>query len=282
MRPATAIKTLAHRVLPRPLVNGVWNFSSDIKDLPARLASPLTPRPWRVWHNVGGGDFHLIGQQYFAWFRVAARLQPDAHVLDMGCGAGRLAFPLSEYLVANGVYTGFDLSERALGFARRHVRGAAQFNFVKAEVQSREYGGAGVKAAGYRFPAETDSVDAALAISLFSHLLPEDAAAYLREAGRVLKPGGRLCLTGFLVEPGMNLEPAVLPLAPYRDGAWAADLKEPERAIGYERAVFEAWLQDAGLELAEPVEPGHWAGVTRMGEFQDRIIVEKRRPSGPS
>ena len=275
MRPATAFKSWAHRVLPRPVVNGVWNLASDVKDLSVRLSSPHTPRPWRVWHNVGGGDFHQIGQQYFDWFRVSARLKPNAHVLDMGCGAGRLAFPLADYLDAEGAYTGFDLSERALGFARRHIRGAAQFTFVRADVQSREYGGAGEKATGYRFPADADSVDAALAISLFSHLLPEDAAAYLREAARVLKPGGRLCLTGFLVEPGMALEGVVLPLAPFRDGAWTADPNEPERAIGYERAVFEGWLQDAGLRLAEPVEPGHWSGLSRIGEFQDRIIVEK-------
>ncbi|WP_440958870.1 class I SAM-dependent methyltransferase [Oceanicaulis sp. LC35] len=275
MRPATAFKSWAHRVLPRPVVNGVWNLASDVKDLPLRLRSPGVPRPWRVWHNVGGGDFHLIGQQYFDWFRSSARLQPDAHVLDMGCGAGRLAFPLADYLDAQGAYTGFDLSERALGFARRHARGAAHFNFIRADVQSREYGGAGAKAAAYRFPADDESMDAALAISLFSHLLPEDAAAYLKEAGRVLKPGGRLCLTGFLVEPGMTLDAAVLPLKPFRDGAWAADPREPERAIGYERAAFEGWLRDAGLQLAEPVASGHWSTAVRAGEFQDRIVAEK-------
>ena len=275
MGPATAFKSWAHRVFPRPLVNGVWNLASDIKDLPVRVKSPHPPRPWRVWHNVGGGDFHLIGRQYFDWFRISANLRPNAHVLDMGCGAGRLAFPLADYLDAEGAYTGFDLSERALGFARRHARGAARFNFVRAEVESREYGGAGAKASAYRFPADDESIDAALAVSLFSHLLPEDAAAYLREAGRVLKPGGRLCLTGFVVDPDMLLETAVLPLKPFRDGAWAADPREPERAIGYERQVFQSWLDDAGLRLAEPVTPGHWSGPVRIGEFQDRIVVEK-------
>ncbi|WP_306017341.1 class I SAM-dependent methyltransferase [Oceanicaulis sp. MMSF_3324] len=240
-----------------------------------RLKAPGAPRPWRVWHNVGGGDFHQIGQQYFEWFREGAHLTPSAHVLDMGCGAGRLAFPLAQYLGSKGGYTGFDLSERALGFARRHVRGPARFTFIKADVQSREYGGAGSKASGYRFPVEDDSIDAALAISLFSHLLPEDAAAYLKEAGRVLKPGGRLCLTGFLVDPRMSLDDAVLSLKPFRDGAWAADPREPERAIGYEQSAFEAWLDRAGLYFAEPVEAGHWSGPTRVGEFQDRIIVEK-------
>lgn len=276
MGPATAFKSWAHRVLPRPFVNGVWNLASDVKDLPVRLKSPGAPRPWRVWHNVGGGDFHQIGREYFDWFRISARVQPDSHVLDMGCGAGRLAFPLADYLDADGAYTGFDLSRRALGFARRHARGVARFNFVRADVESREYGGAGAKAAAYRFPAEDDSIDAALAVSLFSHLLPEDAAAYLREAGRVLKPGGRLCLTGFLVEPDMALEGAILPLKPFRDGAWAADPREPERAIGYERSAFEAWLDEAGLELAEPLAPGHWSGPHRAGEFQDRIVAEKR------
>jgi SAM-dependent methyltransferase len=275
MGPATAFKSWAHRVFPRPWVNGVWNLASDIKDLPVRLSAPGAPRPWRVWHNVGGGDFHQIGRSYFDWFRLSTGLTPDAHVLDMGCGAGRLAFPLAQYLGADGAYTGFDLSERALGFARRHVRGSAAFSFIKSDVKSREYGGSGGQAAGYRFPAEDASVDAALAISLFSHLLPEDAAAYLREAGRVLKPGGRLCLTGFIVEPDMALQGAVLPLQPFRDGAWAADPREPERAIGFERAVFEGWLEAAGLKLAEPVLPGHWSGPTRIGEFQDRLVLEK-------
>ena len=36
---------------------------------------------------------------------------------------------------------------------------------------------------GIVFPVEAASIDAALAISLFSHLLPEDAAAYLKERG---------------------------------------------------------------------------------------------------
>ena len=276
MGPATRFKNWAHRIVPRPVMNGGWNLASDLKDLPMRLKTPGAPRPWRIWHNVGGGDFHQIGQQYFEWFRKGAHLTPSAHVLDMGCGAGRLAFPLAQYLDSAGAYTGFDLSERALGFARRHVRGPARFTFVKADVQSREYGGSGSKTSSYRFPVEDESIDAALAISLFSHLLPEDAAAYLKEAGRVLKPGGRLCLTGFLVRPGMLLDDAVLSLKPFRDGAWAADPREPERAIGYEQSAFEAWLDRAGLRLAEPVQAGHWSGPIREGEFQDRIIVERR------
>ena len=275
MGAANAVKTWTHQTLPRPLVNFLWNLASDARDLPARWRTPGAPRPWRVWHNVGGGDFHQIGQAYFSWFQRSAGLEPSAHVLDMGCGAGRIAFRLAEYLNAQGRYTGFDLSERALRFARQHVHGEADFAFVRADVQSREYGGAGDKATGYRFPVEAASIDAALAISLFSHLLPEDAAAYLKEAGRVLKPGGRLCLTGFIVEPGMELSDAVLSLQPFRDGAWAADPREPERAIGYERAVFEVWLREAGLQFAEPLEPGHWSTPLQAGEFQDRIVLQK-------
>lgn len=273
------ISRLVHATLPRPLVNLVWNAASDLKDLPARLDSSRPPQPWRLLHNVGGGDFHAVGRHYFALFREASGLKPCDHVLDIGCGAGRLAFPLAAYLDGTGRYTGFDVSRRALAWARRHVRGAARLDFVHAPVRSREYASRGEAGSAYRFPAEDASIDHALAISLFSHLLPEDAAHYLAEAGRVLKPGGRLFLTAFIADAAAQERLAqsdtILAMRPISKTAFAADPKEPERAIAYDRAAFEDWIARAGLRYAAPVTPGHWSHSVRRGEFQDIVVLEK-------
>ena len=126
---------------------------------------------------------------------------------------------------------------------------------------------------GHHLPFADDSLDSVICCLVLCTVPYPDKM--MREVRRVLKPGGRLCLTGFLVEPGMVLTDAVLPLSPYREGAWVADSREPERAIGYERAVFEDWVRQAGLRLAEPVEPGHWSTPQRTGEFQDRIVLER-------
>lgn len=273
------ISRLAHDVLPRGLVNFVWNAASDLNDLPARLAPGRPPVPWRVVHNVGGGNFHELGTRYFAFFEAAVDLDPGDHVLDIGCGAGRLAFPIGAYLDETGRYTGFDISRRALDWAQRHVTSRAVMTFAHARVRSREYASRGEPARRYRFPAADRSIDHALAISVFSHLLPEDAAHYLTETGRVLRPGGRLFATAFLVDAAVSERlgtgVAGLPMVPFRDQAWAASPKEPERAIAYELAAFEDWIAAAGLRYAAPVVPGHWSRPDIEGEFQDRIVLER-------
>ena len=280
MRVTNGIKRLVHGVLPRAFVNFVWNLGSDARDVLLGRRKAGRPQPWRVWHNVGGGDFHATGRHFRDLFAEAVNLQPGFHVLDLGCGAGRLAFPLAESLDETGRYTGFDLSGRALGFARKHVTSRARIEFVRAQVESREYAASGQKASGYVFPAEDNSVDAALAISLFSHLLPEDAAHYLAETGRVLKPGGRVFLTGFLVEAeqkgGIGNPDHFLPMRPFADGVWAADPRHPERAIGFDRALFDQWVKAAGLVWAAPVVAGFWSRTGGAGDFQDTIVLEKR------
>lgn len=273
------LKQWAHAHIPRGMVNLVWNLASDLKDLPARLTRSGPPTPWRVWHNVGGGDFHQIGARYFAYFKEATALRASDHVLDIGCGAGRLAVPIVGYLNETGRYTGFDLSKRALAFARTHVSGRARVHFEHAAVASAEYAGRGVSAAQYRFPVKTGSVDAALAISVFSHLLAEDAAGYLAETGRALRPGGRLFLTGFLIDHAVQARleqgEAKLALQRFDADSWAADPKHPERAIGFDRAQFDAWVTQAGLRWVGEPEPGHWSRREVLGEFQDRIVLEK-------
>ncbi len=272
------LKRLVHALAPRSAVNFAWNLASDARDLPARFRDPR-PRPWRVIHNVGGGDFYATGTAFFDLFRDAVDLQPGAHVLDIGCGAGRLAFPICAYLSADGRYTGFDIAPAALRFAQAHVKGACAVDFVHADLASQEYARRGARAEDYRFPAADGSVDAALATSLFSHILPEVAQAYLREAGRVLRPGGRLMLTAFLVNAQDRDRPgsARLALQPFGEAAFAADPRHPERAIGFDEAAFLGWADSAGLNGVGEIHRGDWRAIAPTGgEFQDRLVLEKR------
>ena len=172
------LKQLIHQTAPRPLVNLFWNVASDMKDLPVRLRD-RRPRPWRIVHNIGGGDFYRGGARLFDQVREAAGLTPGAHVLDIGCGAGRLAIPVCAYLDETGSYTGFDIVRSGLSFARRVAVGRCAVRFIHADLTNREYGQAGSDAAGYRFPAEDASKDLAVATSLFTHVEPDVAAAYL-------------------------------------------------------------------------------------------------------
>ena len=74
---------------------GYWGILKDFVN--RALTGELRFPPWWL-RDVGGGDFRAVGQKFLHLFTELADLQPDERVLDIGCGCGRIAFPLTEYL----------------------------------------------------------------------------------------------------------------------------------------------------------------------------------------
>jgi SAM-dependent methyltransferase len=129
-----------------------------------------------------------------AWAQVLSHyIQPDSHIMDVGCGCGRTA----RILVNNpniAKYTGFDVVEPYIAWCNRYfgeIHGD-RFRFHHLDVRTERYNPNGLltgKTA--RFPAPDASVDLLFAASLFTHLMPEDVIAYGSEMKRVIKPGGQ-------------------------------------------------------------------------------------------
>ena len=184
------------------------------------------------------GDFKKAG----AWFRqgaVDAGLEPHHQVLDLGCGVGRLAVALSDYLDGRGRYVGLDTDRKAIRTCKKQIGSKLpQFSFVWADVFNTHYNQTGeAKAAQYRFPFDDDTFDFVFSNSLFTHLVPDDARNYFHEIGRVLKPGGRTMNTMFLlnevsrplVEGGESRQGE---LHPFGDLAW---VKQARASRGLDR-----------------------------------------------
>lgn len=121
-----------------------------------------------------GGDFITVGKLELALLKSLGLGEKD-YVIDVGCGSGRLALPLS--LFPSLRYLGTDIVPDLLDHARR-VSARPDWSFVRTD--------------GIRIPAENDSADWVCFFSVFTHLTHEDSFRYLREAKRVLKPGGKI------------------------------------------------------------------------------------------
>jgi hypothetical protein len=108
---------------------------------------------------------------------------------------------------------------------------------------------------------------------VFTHLLPDDAANYAAQSGRVLRPGGRLFSTWFLVDvelaDGARFDFAI-PGAGYR----TIDAETPEAAVGYRFEDVEAMLGAAGLDVVD-VRRGYWSGNEGLA-LQDFVVATKR------
>jgi ubiquinone/menaquinone biosynthesis C-methylase UbiE len=105
-------------------------------------------------------------------------------VLEFGSGTGRFAERLLDrHLPGDAVYHGVDLSDTMVALARERLS-----RFGERASVSKSDGSPATGAA----PA---SVDAFVSTYVLDLLPADDIRAVLAEARRVLKPGGRLCVT---------------------------------------------------------------------------------------
>ena len=105
-------------------------------------------------------------------------LRPEHFLIDVGCGPGRLAAPLSQYLT--GRYLGIDIVPELVQYA------ATQVNRPDWRFET---------AAGFTIPAADGEADMVCFFSVLTHMLHEQSYLYLAEAKRVLKGGGRIVFT---------------------------------------------------------------------------------------
>ena len=261
----------------RRAASGAW---LDLVGLPGRLRDPSRwSEPWQAVHNVGGGDYARAGKDLLEQLRLHAGLTPACDVLDIGCGTGRLAQPLVDFLNETARYTGFDASGRAIALCRsRFARLSPRFSFVEADVKNTEYRAAGhAREDEYRFPAADQTVDVATAFSVFSHMAAPSIRRYLEEGRRVLRPGGRFAFTAYALTPERTAAIArgegLHRFKPWRDGAMVVDARSPERAIAHPLEALEDAIASAGLELETGVLWGGWLGSPAYAGFQDLFVA---------
>lgn len=124
-------------------------------------------------HAIGGG-FELIGGIEQALVRHYG-LPADGYLVDVGCGSGRLARPISAYL--KGRYLGLDLVPDLVAHARK-IAARPDWRFEVID--------------HIGIPEADGQADMVCFFSVLTHLLHEQSYWYLEEARRVLKPGGKV------------------------------------------------------------------------------------------
>lgn len=225
------------------------------------------------------------GEEWSMLLRSYGKLTPASDVLEIGCGLGRIAFAI-RYLVRRGTYMGFEIVRSKVEFLQTNFhRAHPNFSFVWADVSNTYYNPGGtLNPTQYRFPAADASKDVILAASVFTHMAPEHAAHYLREAARALKPGGRCVFSFFLLEryiagaarPFNFGGPAFafdLQLPAWGDGFAYVNADNPEQMTAFRTSLIDRLAREAGLEIAEIV-PGLWSGTEpAAAPTQDLVIL---------
>jgi SAM-dependent methyltransferase len=239
----------------------------------------MTPPRWLS--PVGDGDFAATGAEFCDHFIRLGGLAPYHAVLDVGCGIGRMARPLTQYLTS-GTYEGFDIVPGGIRWCRRHITSRyPNFIFSLADIRNPEYNPRGhVAASEYRFPYDDGRFHFAFLTSVFTHMRPPEMSHYLEELRRVLAPGGK-CLATFFVLNHESRRLAGLGASAFDfscrlPGCWSTNRQTPETAIGYEEEEVGRLLVDKKFSL-QSLSFGRWCGRTHFLSFQDIAVFAKQR-----
>ena len=171
-------------------------------------------------------------------------LQPGQTVLDLGSGGGIDVLLSAKRVGPTGKAYGLDMTDEMLALARENQRkaGAENVEFLKGTIEA--------------IPLPDASVDVIISNCVIN--LSTDKDAVLREAFRVLKPGGRFAVSDVVVRG--DVPAAVKRSMELWVGCVAGALQDTEfeaklRAAGFSDVEIEPWrvydLADARTFLAE-------------------------------
>lgn len=157
-----------------------------------------------------------------------AQLQPGETVLDLGCGGGVDAIIASRLVGDAGKVYGLDMTPEMIELARENAQsaGAQNIEYVEGLIED--------------IPLPDGAVDVVLSNCVIN--LSDDRPAALREAARVLRPGGR-----FVVSDIVEFEP--LPEEAREDACAIAGTTNGMLPVGaYAELLKEAGFSSATIE----------------------------------
>ena len=120
-------------------------------------------------------EWERSGQSTAEYVTRALDVASSDRVLEIGCGTGRVGRHIARHCAH---WTGCDVSDNMLKFARVELQGLHNIDLVKLN--------------GYDLDGIADaSHDAIYCSAVFMHLDEWDRFRYIKDALRVLRPGGR-------------------------------------------------------------------------------------------
>jgi SAM-dependent methyltransferase len=206
-------------------------------------------------------------------------------VLDFGCGCGRAARQLLQQKVPPRRYLGVDIHAGMIAWdnanlAPRHPG----FAFKHHDVFAAGLNPGADKPLTLPIPCPDADISLAVAISVFTHLLEEQAVHYLHEIRRVLRDDGIFIGSFFLFEK------EGFPMMQDFQNALYINHVDPTNAVVFDRQWLQRTAREAGLvlEVVHPPEVRgfHWLlrftperpGVVEVELPEDTARAGIRRP----
>ena len=181
---------------------------------------------------------------------LRGRVDESGHVLDLGCGIGRMTAPIAQSFAR---VVGVDVSSEMIDQAKLRHSDVDNLEFAVND-------GTGLG------DFENASFDLVFSYSVLPHLPPEVVRSYFHEVNRILKPGGWFRYQFWVGPERTQAANDTLNIRVYSP----EDFQELNRNAGFElHEIDEIDYFDPVLQI-RPI----WANVQRVGDAQSIVEIE--------
>jgi len=253
----------------RLLVRKIYYWPVDIFSSKNDLIPP------RGLIYTGRGDFLKVGKYWAQKFINEGGLLPHHHILDIGSGIGRMAVGLTGY-INGGKYEGFDAVAQGVEWCTKNIQSRYRhFNFTYVDLNNDLYKSTGLDAATFHFPYNNSKFDFAISISVFTHMLDNEVENYLAQSGRVLKSGGILMATFFIVDEFYTPESGGFHFHHDYGNYLLMDDVVKSANVAFRKDYLFELCRSKGFEILSYV-PGYWQKSVPMvdNDFQDYLKLK--------
>jgi arsenite methyltransferase len=197
-----------------------------------------------------------------------AELDPGETVLDLGSGGGIDVLLSAKRVGPTGYVYGLDMTDEMLALAEKNrlAAGIDNVRFLKGHIEE--------------IPLPDNSVDVLISNCVIN--LSGDKDAVLREAFRVLRPGGRFAVSDIVIQGRL------LPSVRHSLEAWSACVAGALTDEEYRQKLASAGFTDVGLEVTSTHQAndffgegccGSTSGASCCGANPDLSALNERQDS---
>ena len=226
------------------------------------------------------------GNELFNLLIDYGKIKPDFKILDIGCGLGRIAKPLTNFLSSEGEYWGTDIAKDSIEWCNKeYSNNFPNFNFVWQDIYNKSYNPNGNrKNPNLTFNFENSSMDCIILFSVFTHMFINDVEKYMMEIGRILKPGKKCIISWYLlneysiknIKAGQCRNDIIEEFKYEIPEGLTTRKDEPEYCMSYNEDFVKSLYSKSGLIIEDPIKYGAWSGRSDGYRFQDFLFATKK------
>jgi SAM-dependent methyltransferase len=233
--------------------------------------------------NYSEKNFVNIGHNHLRFFINNLNLKPDADVLEIGSGNGRIASALTTYL-SDGTYWGLEIMKPFVDWCSKAYQNYPNFRFQHIDVFNLYYNKLSItQPKDYTFPFPDNHFDFIFLTSVFTHMRTTDVDNYLKEIARMLRPGGISFITYFLINAEtlklIEQQKSHREFQLLEEHLYTDNPQIPESAIALDEDFVIQLYQKHNLVIDKNgVHYGRWRNpneLKRIKHGQDRVIARK-------